>query len=247
MTYCLALKLDEGLVFASDTRTNAGVDYVTAYGKMHVLRPSPDRIFVLLSAGNLAITTELVDTLNSELTDNSNHPLRAARYVFDAARYIGQLSRQVQDRHKMALSQAGISGDVSLILGGQIARSTHDLFLIYPQGNYISASPETPYLQIGESKYGKPMLDRILNPRTSLHDGARLALVSLDATVRSNLTVGAPFDLAIYRKDDLALAHNERIHIQTAFYRSFREAWEQGLDNAFRGLPRFEWEASQTQ
>ena len=246
MTYCVALQLDDGLVFAADTRTNAGVDYVTTYGKIHVFDPSDDRLFVLLSAGNLAITTELVDTLRRDLAEDAHHPMLQAKYPFEVARSIGALSRQIQDRHVSALGAAGVSGEVTLILGGQIRGTEHELFLIYPQGNYVSASAETPYLQIGESKYGKPMLDRILRCDTSLEDGARLALVSLDATVRSNVTVGAPFDLAIYRKNSFALAHSERIQTGSAFYSEFREAWESGINAAFRGLPPFDWERSQT-
>ncbi len=242
MTYCLGLKLDDGLVFASDTRTNAGVDYVTTYRKMHLFEPDENRTLVLLAAGNLATTTELVDTVRRDLIHDKQNSVAGCQSMFDAAQYLGQVSRSVQDRHAVALSNSGVSGEISLILGGQIRGGEHELYLIYPQGNYISASLETPFLQIGESKYGKPMLDRILHRSTSLADGARLALVSLDATVRSNLTVGLPYDLAIYQRDRFQLSHQSRIEADSPFYRSFRDAWQSGIESAFRGLPRFDWE-----
>jgi putative proteasome-type protease len=243
MTYCLAMKVDSGLVFASDTRTNAGVDYVTAYGKMHIYTPHADRLFVVLSAGNLAITQEVVDTLRRDLAaDDAAHSLAHGRYLFEVAQYVGTLSVQVQQRHHEALAASGINGEVTLILGGQIRGSEPEIFLIYPQGNYIHASRQTPYLQIGENKYGKPMLDRMLRTSTPLADAARLALVSLDATMRSNVTVGPPFDLAIYERDRFALSHNERIEVDSGFYERFRAAWQHGMEAAFRQLPAFDWE-----
>ena len=242
MTYCLAIKLDAGLVFAADTRTNAGVDYVTAYRKMHVFTPREDRLLVLLSAGNLAITQELLDTLDRDLRDDGQSSLAHGRHLFEVAQYVGNLSVTVQERHRAALSASGISGEVSLILGGQIRGAEPEIFLIYPQGNYIHASRQTPYLQIGESKYGKPMLDRVLHADTALNDAARLSLVSLDATMRSNLTVGPPFDLAIYERDALTLSRQERIQLDSRFYEDFRAAWQRGIEAAFRGLPPFEWE-----
>jgi putative proteasome-type protease len=246
MTYCLAMKLDAGLVFAADTRTNAGVDYVTAYGKMHVFRPRDDRLFVLLSAGNLAITQEIVDTLQRDLdADGKKGNLAGSKHLFEVVQYVGSVSTHVQDRHRAALSASGVSGEVSLILGGQIRGGEPEIFLIYPQGNYIHASRQTPYLQIGESKYGKPMLDRVLHVHTPLADAARLALVSLDATMRSNLTVGPPFDLAIYERDGFELACSERIQVDSPFYQRFRDAWQHGIEAAFRGLPPFEWESKE--
>lgn len=243
MTYCLAMKLDAGLVFAADTRTNAGVDYVTAYKKLHVFDDQEDRLFVMLSAGNLAVTTEIIDTLRRDLASGNTASLATCQYPFDAAQYVGKVSRRIQDRHRAALVSSGISGEVSLILGGQVRGTEPDIFLIYPQGNYISASPETPFLQIGESKYGKPMLDRILHPATRLEDAARLALVSLDATMRSNVTVGPPFDLAIYKEGPLRLSRHERIEVNSNFYLNFRATWQNGIELAFEQLPRFDWES----
>ncbi len=199
MTYCLGLVLDQGLVVASDSRTNAGVDYVTTFSKLHVFTPAPDRIFMLLSAGNLATTQEVLNRIRRDLKQpGEDANLLSARYLFEAAEYVGKVSLGVQRDHGPALQQSGVSAETTLILGGQIAGEAHGLFLIYPQGNYFAASPETPYLQIGENKYGKPALDRIATPKLSLDDGARLCVVSLDATSRSNVTVGPPFEVAVY-------------------------------------------------
>lgn len=246
MTYCLGLCLDEGLVFASDSRTNAGVDYVTTYSKMHVFTPAPDRLFVILSAGNLATTQEVINHIQRDIDYPSGETnLATARYLFEAAEYVGNVSLQVQQEHGAALSSSGVSGETTLIIGGQIAGQPHGLMMIYPQGNYITASPETPYLQIGESKYGKPALDRIVNPALSLEEGARLCLVSLDATSRSNITVGAPFEVGMYQRDSLVLGHRLRFADQDPYMTSVRDGWNAGIRGAFDNLPKFDWETSQ--
>ena len=240
MTYCLAIRVDEGLVFAADTRTNAGVDYVTSYRKLHVFQPADDRVFVLLAAGSLATTRELLDRIERDLQDpTSEESLRSARYLFEGADYIGRLSRGIQDKHAAALAQTGVSGEVTLILGGQIRGQAPEILLIYPQGNYIGASDETPYLQIGETKYGKPVLDRIVDRGLSLQDAARLALVSLDATVRSNITVGLPFDFATYPNDTFRLPSQVRIEADTPYYQELRQAWQQGFNEMFARLEPF--------
>ena len=245
MTYCVGLSLEDGLVFASDSRTNAGVDYVTTYSKMHVFTPSPDRLFVLLSAGNLATTQEVVNHIQRDLDYPAGGPnLANVRYLFEAAEYVGAVSLSVQKEHSPALAQSGVSGETTLLIGGQIAGQPHGLMLIYPQGNYITSSPETPYLQIGESKYGKPALDRIVHPGLSLNQGARLALVSLDATTRSNITVGPPFELATYEKDSLTLGYRCRFDADDKYLIRVREAWNNGIQEAFRNLPKFSWETA---
>ncbi len=243
MTYCVGLNLDDGLVFASDSRTNAGVDYVTTYSKMHVFTPSPDRLFVVLSAGNLATTQEVINHIQRDLDYPAGGPnLANVRYLFEAAEYVGGVSLAVQKEHGQALAQSGVSGETTLLIGGQIAGQRHGLMLVYPQGNYITSSPETPYLQIGESKYGKPALDRIVHPGLSLNQGARLALVSLDATTRSNITVGPPFELATYEKDSLVLGCRCRFDADDKYLIAVREAWNNGIQEAFRSLPKFSWE-----
>lgn len=243
MTYCLALKVNEGIVFGADTRTNAGVDYVTSYRKIHVFDGFADRIFVLLSAGNLGVSQEVVHWLRRDLAaDDGRESLASASWAFEAADYVGRVSRAVQERHQAAFAASGVAGSTSLILGGQVAGSPHGIFLIYPQGNFIEASEDTPYLQIGENKYGKPMLDRLLTPKLGLTDCARLALVSLDGTLRSNVTVGLPLDLAVFETGSLELARELRLDAGTPYLKALRESWQAGLCRAFDDLPRFDWE-----
>lgn len=246
MTYCLALRVKDGIVFGADTRTNAGVDYVTAYRKLHVFGDFPDRLLVLLTAGNLGVSQEVCNWIYRDLlATDGRESLRTARHLFEAADYLGRVSRAIQDRHAAAFASGNVSGSTSIILGGQIAGAAHNIFLIYPQGNYIRASDDTPYLQIGENKYGKPMLDRLLTPKLSLAEAARLALVSLDGTIRSNVTVGLPIDLAIYRRDELRIGRHIRLDDSTPYLNELRDRWQEGLASVFAGLPRFDWEHEQ--
>ena len=240
MTYCIGLCLNDGLVFGSDSRTNAGVDYVTTYSKMYVFSPSQDRVFVILSAGNLATTQEVMNHIQRDLDFPSGSPnLGNVRYLFEAAEYIGRVSLEVQTEHSAALTSSGVSGETTLLLGGQIAGQRHGLMLIYPQGNYITASPETPYLQIGESKYGKPAVDRIVHSHLTLEEGARLALVSLDGTTRSNITVGPPFEIALYQSDALVVNQRCRFDEKDPYLTELRDGWKSGIRAAFEHLPRF--------
>ncbi len=243
MTYCVGLVLDGGLVLASDSRTNAGVDYVTTFSKLHVFNPMPERIFVVLSAGNLATTQEVLNRIRRDL----DHPpeglhLLNANYLFEAVGYVGKVSLAVQREHGPALNQSGVSAETTLIVGGQIEGEPHGLFLVYPQGNYFAASPETPYLQIGESKYGKPALDRIAKPEMSLEDGARLCLVSLDATSRSNVTVGPPFEIVICPRDRMTITRRLKLDADDPVLKEMSQTWNLGIRNAFCSLPRFLWE-----
>lgn len=241
MTYCVGLSLDEGLVFASDSRTNAGVDYVTSYSKMHLFTPAEDRLFVILSAGNLATTQEVINHIQRDIDYPTNEPnLTNVKYLFEAAEYVGKISQAVQLEHSNALAHTGVSGETTLLIGGQIAGQPHGLILIYPQGNYITSSPQTPYLQIGESKYGKPALDRIAHPGLSLNEGVTLALVSLDATARSNITVGPPFEVATYVKDSFRLASRKSFDEKDPFLINLRESWNTGINDVFRSLPSYE-------
>jgi putative proteasome-type protease len=243
MTYCLAIKVNKGLVFASDSRTNAGVDYITTYSKMHRFIWPDERVVILLSAGNLATTQAVVNIINKDLEDpDSKLNLRTVEHLYEAAHYIGMLSQKEQLQHEERLKKRQISGEASFILGGQIAGKSPEIYLIYPQGNYISASTETPYLQIGENKYGKPILDRIVSPSTSLEDAARCALVSLDSTMRSNISVGPPVELAIYYQDSLDEPHHQKLSLNSPLYKSLQKRWNEGLRRVFNRLPRFEWE-----
>ncbi len=252
MTYCVGLCLDQGLVMASDSRTNAGVDYISSYSKLYVFQPAPDRCFILLAAGNLATTQEVVNRIQRDL-DQALNPrpdlapplvtLASLGYLFEAASYVGQVSLAVQNQHGPALRQVGASVEVSFILGGQIAGQPHGLHLIYPQGNSIAATPETPYLQIGESKYGKNILDQVVTPELSLNDGARACLASLYSTARSNLTVGPPYELLLCPRDTLAPAQHLKLAKDSPDLTRLAHSWNQGVKRAFFELPRFAWEA----
>jgi len=243
MTYCLAIKVKRGLVFASDSRTNAGVDYVSTYSKMHVFSVPGERLVVLLTSGNLATSQAVVNAIQRDLDDPSApENLHGFHYLFDAAHYIGRLSQRVQAEYGPHLKENGVSVEASFILGGQIHGREPNAYLIYPQGNYITASSETPYLQIGETKYGKPILDRIIRPDTSLEDAARCALVSIDSTMRANISVGPPVEIAIYGTDELELTRRLSLGYNTPLFRHLQKRWNQGLERAFERLPRFDWE-----
>ena len=325
MTYCVAFLLDAGLVFASDSRTNAGVDYISTYSKMHVFQPAPDRLFVLLAAGNLATTQAVLNRIQRDLheqmgmaaappsRDRSSPPTSAtpttatpatatakaagpcgdleladeapepgllsdvgletdlaadalpdrspaaaprrpgtaaveqpdlisARYLFEAADYIGRISVAVQDQFAAKLRQSGGSAQASFILGGQIQGEEHGLYLIYPQGNAVMATRDTPFLQIGESKYGKPPLDYVGHCGLSLEDAARLCLISQVITRRSNLTVGPPFELALLPADGLRISRRVKLEKDSPEIRRSMEIWKNCMQDGLRRLPRFAWE-----
>ncbi len=242
MTYCLAVRLNAGLVFAADTRTTAGVDHVSSYRKMHTFVWEGERVFVLLSAGNLATTQSVVKQLELDCKLQRESSLLTVENFHDAATYVGDISASIQKRHDGMAQQREVSFEATFIFGGQIGAEEHELALVYPQGNFISVSPEHPYLQIGETKYGKPILDRFITATVSLEDAARCALVSIDSTIRSNLSVGPPVDLLIYQRDTLAVAHQVRFKANTPYFASLRKHWTEGLRNIFENLPRFDWE-----
>ncbi|WP_455205906.1 hypothetical protein [Kaarinaea lacus] len=243
MTYCLAISVNKGLVFASDSRTNAGVDYVTTYSKMQVFVWPDERMCVLLTSGNLATSQAVMNVIRDDLDDpKAKFNLRKGKHLHEVAHYVGQLSQKEQRQHADAMNKSSSSSEASFILGGQIAGQPSEIFLIYPQGNYISASPETPYLQIGENKYGKPILDRIITSTTTLEDAARCALVSLDSTIRSNISVGPPVELAIHTTDAIEEPYYQKLTLNSPMYKSLQKHWNEGLRRAFKRLPRFEWE-----
>ena len=234
MTYCMALRLDEGLIFLSDTRTNAGVDNVGNYRKLHVLRPSEDRVFVLQSAGSLATTHEVLDRINADLTaPGDQESLRTVSYLHEAAIYVGQLSRQINQRHWPAL---GASGTSTFILGGQIAGERPDVLLLYPEGNYIHVSDERPFLQIGESKYGKFMLELAVHARVDMEAATKIALSSMISTAHANLSVGPPYDLGLYRNGSLEVEET-RIEADSPYLASLRDVWMEHFLDAIDQLP----------
>lgn len=243
MTYCVAIKVNRGMVFASDSRTNAGVDYIRTYSKMHKFVWPGEAVFVLLTSGNLATSQAVTNNLRRDLDDaTAKRSLRKVRHLFDAADYVGELSRREQEQHGKALRESGVDVGASFLIGGQIGEQEPEIFLVYPEGNYISASPETPYLQIGETKYGKPILDRVLAPDTSLADVARCALVSLDSTMRSNISVGPPLELAVYERDSLQEPRYMSLKLASPYYKTLQKRWGDGLKRVFQRLPRFDWE-----
>jgi putative proteasome-type protease len=244
MTYCLALKLKDGLVFASDSRTTAGVDYISTYRKLHVFDAGPDRLIVVLTSGNLATTQELIDNIRRDLeADDGRDNLRTAGYLFEAARYVGRQLGAIEQQYAAALKDSGSDPRATLIVGGQIAGQPPALYQVYPEGNYVAATDETPFLQLGEFKYGKPILSRIAGADLSLDDAARLALVSFDAAMKSNLSVGPPLELAIYPNDALKFSRHLLFQADSDFFRSFCRRWNEKLKAAFKQLPKFEWEA----
>jgi putative proteasome-type protease len=243
MTYCVGIETDEGLVFAADTRTSASFDDVRVYRKMHVFEYPGDRVFVIMSAGNLATTQLTISRLTHDAEDpNAKRSLRSFTHLYEVAEYVGEVLVASQARMNDEAQQSGVSVQSTLILGGQIAGERPGLYMIYPLGNCIATSPETPYLQIGESKYGKPILDRILRPQTTLEDAARCALVSLDSTIRSNLSVGLPIDIALIRAGDLKITQKMRMEGDTPLYSEIHETWSRKLEAAVHSLPRFPWE-----
>lgn len=245
MTYCLAIALKKGLVFASDSRTNAGVDNINTYRKMHTFVWPGDRMLVLLSAGNLATTQAVVRQLEKDTAkeDHKGVTLKNATTVSEAAEYVCRVSREIQNYQRALLAQqSALDVGATFIFGGQIAGQPPELYLIYPEGNFITYSAEHPFLQIGETKYGKPIFDRIVNSDMTLADAARVSLVSLDSTIRSNLSVGTPIDLLIYETDQLNITTQLNLRDDHPYLIGLRQQWGDGLRRVFDELPRFDWE-----
>lgn len=242
MTYCVGVLLDEGLVLASDSRTNAGVDYVSSFRKMSVFDVPGERVFVLLSAGNLATTQSVVALIGERFEDRNNHQsIYNAESVFKAARLVGDTLREVLDRDAGQVRKAGGDASASFILGGQVKGRPHRLFQIYDAGNFIEATPETPFVQIGETKYGKPILDRIISPDIPMATAAKCVLVSFDSTMRSNLSVGPPIDLLIYRKDSYDVSDRREVEEDDRYFAALRRGYGEGIVTMFQGLPDPDW------
>jgi putative proteasome-type protease len=244
VTYCVGTLLDDGLVFLSDSRTNAGVDNISTFRKMTVVERPGDRVLVLLTAGNLAISQSVVSLLQEHLeTPEPELTLLTAQNMYEAARCVGDAIRRIHERDAPALKEHGLEFTASFVLGGQVGRERPRLFQVYAAGNFIEATRETPYFQIGEFKYGKPIIDRIVRPETSLRDAAKCVLISMDSTIRSNLSVGLPLDLAIYRRDSLELGTHVSIDSDNEYFRMVRSRWGESLRQAFKDMPDPEWPA----
>jgi putative proteasome-type protease len=238
MTYCVAMLLDTGLVFLSDSRTNAGVDHISTFRKTTVLQRPGDRILVLQSAGNLAITQAVTSRLREQIEEaDAGTSLFKCGSLFDAAQLVGECLREVHRRDAPALKDFGVEFNASFILGGQIRGESPRLFCVYAAGNFIEATTETSYFQIGEAKYGKPILDRVIRRSSSLNEATKCALVSMDSTLRSNLSVGLPLDLVLIKRDRFELARHINIDEESEYFRMIRDRWGDALREAFAELP----------
>lgn len=240
MTYCVAARLNAGLVFLSDSRTNAGVDQISVYRKMTVFERPGERVMVLMTAGNLAVSQAVLDGLARQQQEGGE-TLWNAPDMFEAARRIGNAVREVYRREADALREQGVDFNVSLIFGGQIGAERCRLFQIYAAGNFIEAGEECPYFQIGEAKYGKPILDRVLQPDTPLDEAAKCALISMDSTLRSNISVGLPLDLLVYDTGALRVTHFASIDEHNEYFRMIRGTWGERLRQVFAEIPDPLW------
>jgi len=246
MTYCVAMRLDAGLVFLSDSRTNAGVDQISTFRKMTVFEHPGERLLVLLSAGNLAIT-QAVRQLVCEHTGPQNRSVWNATSMRDAVQVVGEAVREVHVRDAKALREFGIVFICNFIFGGQIRGEAPRLFQIYAAGNFIEATPENPYFQIGEAKYGKPIIDRVLRSDMALDEAAKLALISMDSTLRSNISVGMPLDLLVYERDALRVTRFAQIDHDNPYMQMIRSTWGERLKQVFLEIPDPLWRDSPAQ
>jgi putative proteasome-type protease len=242
VTYCVAIMLDSGMLFASDSRTNAGVDQIAIFSKMKVYERKDDRVMVVLSSGNLAITQGVTNILDRHAQADPQHEtIWTARSMYDVATMVGDALREMQRRDGPFLAQGNIDFSASLILGGQIAGEQPRLFQVYSQGNFIEATVDTRYFQIGESKYGKPVLDRVVSGATPVAEAAKCVLISFDSTIRSNISVGLPIELLWYPRDSLRVGMHKRITEGDPYFTMLRQGWGGGLRRVFGELPNPDW------
>jgi putative proteasome-type protease len=251
MTYCVAIKLNAGLVFLSDSRTNAGLDQISTFRKMIIYEKSNDRFMVLLSAGNLSIAQSVREILQVEqLKDQDGGPpitIWNAKSMFDAARVLGSAIRRVHQRDADDLKNSGVDFNVAMIFGGQIKGEAMRLFQVYSAGNFIEATSETPYFQIGESKYGKPVLDRVITPETPLEEAAKCALVSMDSTLKSNLSVGLPLDMVVYEVESFETNKVVCIDNDNPYFKMLHDSWGTKLRQVFDSIEDPMWNGGATQ
>ena len=241
MTYCVGMRLSRGLVFMSDTRTNSGVDNISTFRKMHCWQKPGERAVVLMTAGNLATTQAVVSLLEERMKAPGKRvpSILEAPSMFRIARQVAETLKDVIAVHAMTGQEADSSFNATLILGGQIAGSPSRLFLIYPEGNFIEAGDDTPFFQVGETKYGRPILVRAHDPEMSFEAAVKLLLVSFDSTIKANLSVGPPIDLQLYSENDLKLGLARRIQANDSYYQRISNGWSDALKAALDGLPEF--------
>ena len=245
MTYCVGIRLNAGLVFLSDSRTNAGLDAISTFRKMIIYEQPGERFMVMLSAGNLSISQSVRELLQVEKLDNGGgEPLTIwnATSMFDAARVLGATVRRVHDQDGAHMKQVGVDFNASMIFGGQIKGEAMRLFLVYSAGNFIEATRETCFFQAGESKYGKPILDRVLVPETPLDEAAKCALVSMDSTLKSNLSVGLPLDLLVYHEGALRSDEHACIDESNPYFKMIHGTWGQRLREVFESIDDPRWD-----
>lgn len=241
MSYCVGLLLSKGLVFMTDTRTNAGVDNVSVFRKMFSWSTPGERVITVLTAGNLATTQSVVSLLDERAkppVERSPSILKVPS-MFQAARLVGETLREVISANKRSGQEASSAFDATMIVGGQIKTSEPRLFMVYPEGNFIEASTETPFFQIGETKYGRPILVRAYDPDMSFEDAIKLLLVSFDSTIKANLSVGLPIDVQIYEKDSFRPGEKRRIEQDSTYYQQITTGWGDALKQAFHSLPDY--------
>lgn len=241
MTYCLGISIERGLVLAADSRTNAGVDYISSYHKLFEFLVPGDRVLLICTAGNLSITQAVLHALNRDIKLGRDDNLYSLPAIHDIARYIGQQIRRLQEQDRAWLEKDQIDFQCSFLLGGQIRGEDPELYLIYSQGNCIQATPETPFLQIGETKYGKPILDRTVQFDSDLEAVAKCALLSIDSTMRSNISVGPPIRLVMYQKDSFEIRHRAELQAGDPYLIKMRKHWEAALRNASEQIPNIDW------
>jgi putative proteasome-type protease len=241
VTYCVGVSLDEGMIFASDSRTNAGLDNFAKFCKMTVFERRGDRVLVLLSSGNLAGTQAIISLLSQHAEEGGPSSLWQARTMFDTANLVSDAMRAIERRDGPSLEASEVTFNASFILGGQIRGEAPRLFRIYAEGNFIEAGADTPYIQTGETKYGKPIIDRVIMGSTKLTDATKCILVSFDSTMRSNLSVGMPIDLICYRRDSLEVTMRRRFAEGDAYFNSLHRSWSEGTRRVFRELPELVW------
>jgi len=242
MTYCLGILTKFGLVMAADSRTNAGVDYISTHQKLFDFSKLGDRVLLICTAGNLSITQATLTLIRRDLTAQTEANLHTLPILYEIARYIGAKAREIQDQDRPWLERDNIDSQCTFLLGGQVKGEEPGLFLIYSQGNCIQASKDTPFLQIGEAKYGKPILDRILSFDTSLDAAAKCALLSIDSTMKSNISVGPPINLAMYETDSFKIRYELKLRLGTPYLEQIRRMWEVALREAFDNMPNIDWE-----
>ena len=245
MTYCVALKLNAGLVFASDSRTNAGVDQIACFKKMRTFVRDGDRVIVILSSGNLSITQSATNLLEQRGRNSDLPNMWNAASMFDVAKLVGDCLREVRDRDGPFLLEGKVRVGANFIIGGQVQGEPPRIFMMYDEGNFIEATEETPYFQIGETKYGKPIIDRVIHAETPLMDAIKCVLVSFDSTMRSNISVGLPIDLASYSHDSLSLDRVHHITDNDLYFSQISRRWGEGLRGVFASLPDPDWETQQ--